>query len=103
MLKQGMTWFTLASKSPHETAQDITDILPEVACDLAANCSFLFSFSNNLPEDTIDIEMMVHTLQGIHTFKKDRNIQVTRCSPWGTEVKPFPSLQRKMKEYLRQR
>ena len=40
---------------------------------------------------------MVQTLQGIHTFKRDRNTEVTRCSPWGTEVKPFPSLHRKMK------
>ena len=64
-----------------------------MACELAANCNFLFSFfSCNLPEDTIDVELMVHTLVGIYTFKKDRNTQVIRCSPWGTEVKPFPSL-----------
>ena len=42
-------------------------------------------------------------LQGIHTFKKDRSTQVIRCSTWGTQVKPFPSLQRKMREYLRWR
>ena len=29
MLKQGLTWFTLASNNPPETVQDITDILPE--------------------------------------------------------------------------
>ena len=26
-----------------------------------------------------------------------------KCSPWGIEVKPFPLLQRKMKQYLRQK
>ena len=29
MLKQGLTWFTLASNNPQETVQDIQDILPE--------------------------------------------------------------------------
>ena len=38
---------------------------------------------------------------GIHTYKKDRSTQVIKCSPWGTKVKPFASLQKKMVEYLR--
>ena len=29
VLKQGFTWFTVASNNPHETVQDIQDILPE--------------------------------------------------------------------------
>ena len=57
MLKQGMTWFTMASNNPHETPYNITDILPEMACKLASKCNFLFGiFSCNLPEDTIDTE-----------------------------------------------
>ena len=75
-----------------------------MACDLAANCSFLFGFfSCNLPDDTINVKLTVPTLQGIHTFKKVRNTQMIRCSPWGSEIKPFPSLQRKMMEYLWQK
>ena len=103
-VKARHNWFTLVSNNPHKTAQDITDILPEMACDLAANCNFLFGFfSCNLLEDTIDIKLMVYTLWRINTFKKDQNTQVIRCVPWGTEVKPFPSLWRKMMEYLKQK
>ena len=75
-----------------------------MACNLAANCTFLFGFfSCTFLEDTIDMDLMVHTLWGIHTFRKDSNTQVIKCSPCVTEVKPFPSLHRKMTEYLRHR
>ena len=40
---------------------------------------------------------------GVHTHQKGRSTQVIKSSPWGTEVKPFPSLQKKVTEYLRQR
>ena len=49
------------------------------------------------------MDLAAHTLKGIHTLRKDRKTQTCRCSPWGTKVKPFPSLQKKMMEYLRQR
>ena len=75
-----------------------------MACNLAAHCNFLFGFfSCTLPEDTIDVNLMVHTLWEIHMFKKVRNTQVIKFIPWGTKVKPFPSLQSKITEYLRQR
>ena len=75
-----------------------------MACNLATNCNFLFwLFTCSLLEDTIDVNLMVHTLRGIHTFRKDRNTQMSKCSPWGTDVKPFLCLQKKMMEYLRQR
>ena len=75
-----------------------------MACELAANCDFLFGFfSCNLPEDTIDVDLNVCSLWGNHTYKRDRNIQVIKCSPWGIKVNPFTSLQRKMMEYLSQR
>ena len=75
-----------------------------MACKRAANYDLIFGILTcNLSEDTIDLDMKVHTLWGIHTCKKDRSTQVIKCSPWGTEVKPFPSLQGKVKEYLRHR
>ena len=46
---------------------------------------------------------MVHTLWGIHTYKKDRSTQVIKCSPWGTKVQPFPSLKKKMVEFMMHR
>ena len=74
-----------------------------MACDLEANCNFLYGlFLCTLPGDTIAVDMTVHTLKGIHTFRKDRNTQISRCSPWGLEVKPFPSVQKKMKDYIKE-
>ena len=65
-----------------------------MACDLAANHNFLFGFFLcTLPEDMINVDIKVHTLWGIHIFRKDRNTLMIKCSPLGTEVKPFPSLQ----------
>ena len=65
---------------------------PEMACKLSANYDLIFGIlSCNLLKDTIDVDLKVHTLKGIYTYKKDRNNQVSKYSPWGTEVKPFPS------------
>ena len=38
---------------------------------------------------------------GVLIYKKDQSTQVIKCNPWGMEVKPFPSLQKKMAEFLR--
>ena len=58
MLKQGFTWFTLASNNSPEIVKDIPDIHPEMACDLAPQCNVLYRFFQcQLPEDTIDITM----------------------------------------------
>ena len=43
----------------------------------------------------------LHLMGDTNMYKKDRSTQVIKCSPWGTEVKPFLSLQKKMAEYLR--
>ena len=75
-----------------------------MACNLEANCNFLHGFfSCTLPEDTIDVDITLHNLKGIHTFRKDRNTQVIKCSPWTSKIKSFQSLQHKMVLYLRQR
>ena len=55
----------------------------------------------SLPKDIIDIDLQIHTLRGIHTYKKDRSSQVNKYSPWGTEITPFPSLKKKMMEFMR--
>ena len=75
-----------------------------MACELSANCELIFGIlSCNLQRDAIDMDLKVCTLWGIYTYKKERSIQVSKYSPWGTNVKPFPSLQKKMMEFLRQK
>ena len=67
-----------------------------MACKLSANCDLIFGIlSCNLLEDTIDVDLKVCTLLGIHMYNKDRCAQVIKCSPWGTEVKPFHHCNRK--------
>ena len=60
-------------------------------------------FQCHLPEDTIDVEITVRTLKGILTFRKDCSSQSSVCSPWGSCVKPFPSLHEKMADYIKER
>ena len=72
-----------------------------MVCDLEPTYNFLFEFFLcTLPEDTINVDLTIHTLKGIHTFREDRKTQISRCSPWGMEVKPFLSLWKKMKDYI---
>ena len=53
-----------------------------------------------LLEDTIDVEITMRTLKGIHIIRKDHNSQSSVCSPWGSHMKPFPSLHKKMADYI---
>ena len=67
-------------------------------------CSCLFGYFHcALPEDTIDVEVTVRTLNGIQTYQKDCSTQSTSCSPQGTLVKPFPSLHREMNDYMEEK
>ena len=70
-----------------------------MACKLSANCNLIFGIlSCNLPDDTTDVDLKVSTLWGIHMYKKDQSTQVHPLENGG---KPFPSLQKKMVEFLR--
>ena len=48
----------------------------------------------------IGVDITVHTLKGIHAFRKEWSTQVSKCSPWGMEVRLFSSLRKKMKDYI---
>ena len=75
-----------------------------MACNLLPSCSFLYTvLSCQLLKDIIDIELMVRTLKGIHTYRRDCNIQTSSCSPWSSQVHPFPSLIKKMEAYMEER
>ena len=75
-----------------------------MAYDLAPQCNFLYRFLQcKLPENTIDVEIMVRMMKGIHTFKKDCYNQTSSSSRWGLQVHPFPSLEKKMVIYLEER
>ena len=61
-----------------------------MACNLEPQRNFIYGFfQSNLPEDTIDMEVTVRTLKGMHTFRKDHVTQSSMCSLWGSCVKPL--------------
>ena len=103
ILKQGFTWFTLASNNPPIETVNI-DILTDMACDLKLMCNFQYCYFHcALPEDTTNVDVTVRTLSGIRNFPKDCSPQSTTFSPWGTQVKPFPSLQKKINAYMEEK
>ena len=73
----------------------------QMACTLRPECNFLNGyFRCVLPMETVDVEVKVKMMQGIHTFQRDRTSQVIKCNPWSTRLHPYPSLTWKMKTYL---
>ena len=45
-----------------------------------------------LPLETVDVEVKVKTMRGIHMFRRDRTTQIISCNPWSTKLCPYPSL-----------
>ena len=72
-----------------------------MACILQPKCNFLHVYLKCLlPVDTVDAELKVKMMQGIHAFRQDRTSQVIKCNPWSTRLCPYPTLVGKMKTYL---
>ena len=75
-----------------------------MACELAMQCELVYGFLKcALPEDRIDMYLKVHTLKGIQTFKKDYKSKTSKCSPWGSQVHLYPTLRKKMVEFMLRR
>ena len=72
-----------------------------MACILKPECNFLHGyFRCLLAIETVDVEVKIKTMRGIHMFRRDWTMQVISCNPWSTRLHPYPSLIRKMKTYL---
>ena len=73
----------------------------QMACILCPECNFLHGyFRCQLPTETVDVEVKVKTMQGIHMFRRDRISQVIKCNLCSTRLHPYLSLVWKMKTYL---
>ena len=73
----------------------------QMACILCPECNFCHGyFTCQLPVEMVDVEVKVRTMQGIHTFRRDRTSQVIKCNPWSTKLHPYPCFIWKMKTYL---
>ena len=72
-----------------------------MACILRPECNFHNGyFMCLLPLEAVDIEVKIKMMQGIHTFWRDRTMQIIKCNPWSTELCPYPCLIQKMKTYI---
>ena len=68
--------------------------------NIKAQCDFLFhNFHCALLEDMIDAEVTIWTVDGIYTYRRDRMTQASSYSSYSKQVKPFPSLRKKITEY----
>ena len=69
-----MMWLPLVTKYSSEIGKSDNFQLyfqNKMACKLAIQCNIVYGFlMGSLSEDTIDVDLKVHTLEGIHTFKK---------------------------------
>ena len=73
----------------------------QMACILHPECNYLHGYLRcQPPMETVNIEVKVKTMQGIHTFRRDRTSQVIKCNLWSTRLYPSPSLVQKMRKYL---
>ena len=72
-----------------------------MTCILQPKCSFLHGFFRCcLPVETVDMEVRITSMQGTHTFRRDRKCQIIKCNPWSTRLCPHPTIIKKLKTYL---
>ena len=73
-----------------------------MACILQPECNFLHGFFRcHLLVETVDVEVKITLMQGIHTFRRDKTCQIIKCNPWNTRLHPHPSLIKKIRTYLK--
>ena len=71
-----------------------------MACDLKPACAFFFGYLRcSIPVDTIDVELTVRTVKGIHTFRKDHTSEQATCRPLSRQMTPLLSLRKKIEEF----
>ena len=105
MLKQGFNWFTLTQED--QEADEVYINLKQklyfsekMAREISPICNFIFgSICTGLPMDTVDVELMIRTVKGIYTYRKDNMAKSTVFSPWSRTVIPFPSLCKKVQAF----
>ena len=53
-----------------------------------------------LPVEVIAMEVKITSMQGMHIFRRDRTMQLIKCTPWSTRLHPHPTIIKKMKTFL---
>ena len=71
-----------------------------MASILQPKCNFLHGFLCQLPVETVDVEVRITLMQGMHMFRRDRMCQLIKCNSWNTRLCPHPAIIKKMRPYL---
>ena len=72
-----------------------------MACILQPKCNFPHGFFRcHLPVETVDVEVKITSMQGIHTFRRERMCQIIKINAWSTRLHPHPTLIKKVRMYL---
>ena len=72
-----------------------------MACLLQPECNFLHRYFKCWhPVEVVDIEVKITSMQGTHIFRRDRTMQLIKCTPWSTRLCPYPTIIKKMKTFL---
>ena len=72
-----------------------------MACLLQPECNFLHRFFRcRLPVEVVDVEVKITSMQGMPIFRRDKTIQLIKCTPWSTRLHPHPTIIKKMKTFL---
>ena len=75
-----------------------------MASQITLMCDFVFRFLRcHLPEDIIDIDLKIHMIQGVYTYKEDCDYCSNKFRPLGIHVTPFEPLKQKMAKFMRQK
>ena len=62
-----------------------------MACLLQPECNFLDRYFRCwLPVEVVDVEVKLTSMQGTHIFRRDRTMQLIKCTPWSTKTLPPP-------------
>ena len=72
-----------------------------MVCLLQPKCNFLHGFFRcKLPIEVVDVEVKIMSMQGIHELRRDKTMQVIKCTPWNTRLCPHTTIIKKMKTFL---
>ena len=75
-----------------------------MASQITPKSEYVFGFLRcGLPEDIIDIDFKIHTIQGFHTYKGECDSCTNKLRPLGIHVMPFEPLKERIYKFRRQK
>ena len=75
-----------------------------MARHITSVCNFVLGFVKcKLPEDMVNVEVKIRTLQGTHTLKENREYCTLKFRLWRGQGKPFKTLKVTLSRYIKRK